>query len=84
MNSAVVSQISERAGARQSRPGSKALPNNYKPVARKVTLAIVALPIAIVTSYVLWQRREYCKGGLTSEGQVLMCFQWFLEKRRGH
>jgi len=51
----IVSQISSRAGARPGRPPTD-LPANYKPVARRVTLAIVALPIAIVTSWVLYQR----------------------------
>ncbi|KAL2061298.1 hypothetical protein VTL71DRAFT_7571 [Oculimacula yallundae] len=56
LNSAIVSNITTRAGARPNTSGSQQLPKNYKPVARKVTMAIVALPIAIVTSYVLYQR----------------------------
>jgi hypothetical protein len=58
LNSSIVSQISSRAGARPGRPPTD-LPVNYKPVARRVTLAIVALPIAIVTSWVLYQRRKF-------------------------
>ena len=34
------------------------LPPNYKSVARKVTLIMVALPIAIVTSWMLFERGE--------------------------
>lgn len=32
------------------------LPSKYKPAARRVTLAMVAAPIAIVTSWVLYER----------------------------
>ncbi|XMA11904.1 hypothetical protein WAI453_004695 [Rhynchosporium graminicola] len=56
LNSAIVSKITTRAGARPNTASSQQLPKNYKGVARKVTTAIVALPIAIVTSYVLYQR----------------------------
>ncbi|KAH8816560.1 hypothetical protein F5884DRAFT_852996 [Xylogone sp. PMI_703] len=57
LNSKIVSDLSSRAGARPNPDGpQKALPSNYKPVARKVTMTLVALPIAIVTSYVLYQR----------------------------
>ncbi|KAH7400257.1 hypothetical protein BKA64DRAFT_707944 [Cadophora sp. MPI-SDFR-AT-0126] len=56
LNSTIVSNITTRAGAKPNTAGSQQLPKNYKPVARKVTMAIVALPIAIVTSYVLYQR----------------------------
>ncbi|OWP02485.1 hypothetical protein B2J93_61 [Marssonina coronariae] len=55
-DSAVVSGISTRTGARPNTAGSQQLPKNYKPVARRVTAAIVALPIALVTGYVLFQR----------------------------
>lgn len=59
LNAAVVSDISRRAGGRPNPSGpQKSLPPNYKPVARRVTMTIVALPIAIVTSYVLYQRCE--------------------------
>jgi hypothetical protein len=58
LNSTIVSQISSRAGARPGRPPADLLVN-YKPVARRVTLAIVALPIAIVTSWILYQRRKF-------------------------
>ncbi|KAI9732725.1 MAG: hypothetical protein M1818_007459 [Claussenomyces sp. TS43310] len=58
LNASIVSQISARAGARSSAAAAdrRELPPNYKPVARKVTLVIVALPIAVVTSWVLYQR----------------------------
>ncbi|CZR66582.1 uncharacterized protein PAC_16483 [Phialocephala subalpina] len=56
LNSQIVSNITTRAGARPNTAGSKSLPPNYKSVARKVTSAIVALPIAIGTSYWLYQR----------------------------
>lgn len=56
LNSEIVSNITTRAGARPSSGGNKSLPPNYKPVARRITMAIVAAPIAIVTSYVLYQR----------------------------
>ncbi|PBP18179.1 hypothetical protein BUE80_DR010732 [Diplocarpon rosae] len=56
LNSAIVSDISARAGARPNTARSQQLPKNYKPVARRVTAAIVALPIALVTGYVLYQR----------------------------
>ncbi|CAG8959128.1 hypothetical protein HYFRA_00012991 [Hymenoscyphus fraxineus] len=54
INKEIVSKITARAGAR--RRGSNNLPPKYKSAARKVTMAIVAMPIAIVTSYVLYQR----------------------------
>ncbi|KAH8669690.1 hypothetical protein BGZ60DRAFT_357039, partial [Tricladium varicosporioides] len=56
LNSEIVSNITTRAGARPNQAGAKPLPQNYKSAARKVTMTIVALPIAIVTSYVLYQR----------------------------
>ncbi|TVY89806.1 hypothetical protein LAWI1_G002974 [Lachnellula willkommii] len=56
LNSEIVSNISTRAGARPNTAGSRALPPNYKMAARKVTMAIVAAPILIVTSYVLYER----------------------------
>ncbi|RFU25590.1 hypothetical protein B7463_g10754, partial [Scytalidium lignicola] len=57
LNSTIVSDISARAGARANPSGpQRSLPPNYKPVARKITMTMVALPIAIVTSYVLYQR----------------------------
>ncbi|TVY32451.1 hypothetical protein LSUB1_G008289, partial [Lachnellula subtilissima] len=56
LNSAIVSNISTRAGARPNTAGSRALPPNYKSVARKITMGIVAAPILIVTSYVLYER----------------------------
>lgn len=57
-NAKVVSGLTTPLGARPSAQKGQQLPPNYKPMARKVTLAIVALPVAIVTSYVLWQRCE--------------------------
>ncbi|TVY52124.1 hypothetical protein LCER1_G005115 [Lachnellula cervina] len=56
LNSEIVSNITTRAGARPNTAGSRALPANYKLAARKVTMAIVAAPILIVTSYVLYER----------------------------
>jgi hypothetical protein len=57
MNRQIVSEISARAGARPA--AANQLPKNYKSVARKVTLAIVAMPIAIVTSWVLYERCKF-------------------------
>ena len=54
LNSAIVNNITSANGARPNR--EQPLPPNYKPVARKVTLAIVALPVLLVTSWVLWDR----------------------------
>jgi hypothetical protein len=34
------------------------LPSNYKKVANKVTMVIVAMPILLVTSWVLYERCE--------------------------
>jgi hypothetical protein len=61
LNSDIVSNISARAGARPNKSGNNPLPKNYKSVSNKVTMVLVALPIAICTSYVLWQR---CKSSL--------------------
>lgn len=36
----------------------KPLPPNYKATLRRVTMAIVAMPIALVTSWILFERRE--------------------------
>ncbi|MCJ1399652.1 hypothetical protein MMC11_002854 [Xylographa trunciseda] len=58
LNAFAVSTLS--AHAHPSRPAPKlkdgGLPKNYKSAARRVTLAMVAAPIAIVTSWVLWER----------------------------
>ncbi|KAH8764554.1 hypothetical protein BGZ57DRAFT_953355 [Hyaloscypha finlandica] len=56
LNSQIVSNISTRAGARPNASQGSPLPKNYKSVANKVTMAIVAMPIAIVTSWVLYER----------------------------
>ncbi|TAQ88123.1 hypothetical protein B7494_g3522 [Chlorociboria aeruginascens] len=56
MNSEIVSNITSRAGAKPNTGGANPLPANYKPTARKVTMAIVAMPIVIVTSYFLYDR----------------------------
>ncbi|EPE26740.1 hypothetical protein GLAREA_02654 [Glarea lozoyensis ATCC 20868] len=56
LNKEIVSNITARAGARPRPAGNSGLPPSYNNVARKVTMAIVAAPIAIVTSYVLYQR----------------------------
>jgi hypothetical protein len=58
LNKEIVSNITARAGARPRPAGNNGLPPSYNNVARKVTMAIVAAPIAIVTSYVLYQRRK--------------------------
>jgi hypothetical protein len=59
LNSQIVDNIATRAGARPNTAGSKSsLPPNYKPVARKVTMTIVAMPILLVTSWVLYERCE--------------------------
>ena len=51
------------AQAHPSRPPPKAgagqLPKNYNSVARRITLALVAAPIALVTSWVLYERCEF-------------------------
>lgn len=59
LNAKIVDNISKPEVARPSAGGQQQLPKGYKPVARKVTMVIVALPIVIVTSYVLWQRCEF-------------------------
>ncbi|PMD17172.1 hypothetical protein NA56DRAFT_281167 [Hyaloscypha hepaticicola] len=56
LNSEIVSNITTRAGARPNPTSGNPLPKNYKSVANKVTMAIVAMPIAIVTSWVLYER----------------------------
>lgn len=63
--SSTASPIPPPAGARPGRP--RPLPPGYNAAARKVTMTIVALPIAIVTSYVLYERRESCHISLLSE-----------------
>ena len=55
LNSAIVNNITTPNGARPNRTGQN-LPTGYNTVARKVTLAIVALPVLLVTSWVLWDR----------------------------
>lgn len=60
LNSQIVDNITSRAGARPNASTKQnPLPPNYKSAARKVTMAIVAMPIVVVTSYVLYQRCEY-------------------------
>ncbi|KAM3084119.1 hypothetical protein ACMFMG_001775 [Clarireedia jacksonii] len=57
LNQAITSQLTMPGGARPT--GSqqqKPLPSNYQSVARRVTMTIVALPIVIVTSWILWDR----------------------------
>ncbi|KZF26172.1 hypothetical protein L228DRAFT_242596 [Xylona heveae TC161] len=66
LNAYAVNQLSARKGGRTVPPrsgagaaaaaGSKAFPEKYNSVARKVTFTLVALPIAIVTSYFLYER----------------------------
>ncbi|KAG0645617.1 hypothetical protein D0Z07_8581 [Hyphodiscus hymeniophilus] len=56
LNSEIVSNISSRAGARPNTGAAGKLPVGYKSAARKWTAAIVAMPILLVTSYVLYER----------------------------
>ncbi|KAF2141000.1 uncharacterized protein K452DRAFT_309452 [Aplosporella prunicola CBS 121167] len=63
LNSFAVHQLSARpgqtgTGAPSSRQWKEVepLPAKYRPAARRITAAIVAAPIAIVTSYFLYQR----------------------------
>jgi hypothetical protein len=56
LNSQIVDNITTRAGARPNTGGKNSLPAGYKAAARKVTFAIVAMPIVIVTSWVLYER----------------------------
>ncbi|TKA77544.1 hypothetical protein B0A49_02771 [Cryomyces minteri] len=70
LNRFVVEQLTARRpppGANQPHPSAAedaskravktgALPAKYRTAARRITLAMVALPIAIVTSWVLWNR----------------------------
>ncbi|MCJ1243871.1 hypothetical protein MMC30_001068 [Trapelia coarctata] len=58
LNAFAVDHLTARA--HPSRPPPKIndgrVPDKYKPAARRITYAMVAMPIAIVTSYVLWNR----------------------------
>ncbi|KAB8298756.1 hypothetical protein EYC80_000931 [Monilinia laxa] len=57
LNQSITSRLTVPAGARPSvGGGEKPLPGNYQSVARRVTMTIVALPILLVTSWVLWDR----------------------------
>ncbi|KAJ8058907.1 hypothetical protein OCU04_011893 [Sclerotinia nivalis] len=57
LNQSIISRLTTPAGARPSMgKGEKPLPGNYQSVARRVTMTIVALPILLVTSWVLWDR----------------------------
>ncbi|CAD6445962.1 5a755dae-42dd-4376-9e6d-b95d36e24091 [Sclerotinia trifoliorum] len=57
LNQSITSRLTTPAGARPlMRKGDKPLPGNYQSVARRVTMTIVALPILLVTSWVLWDR----------------------------
>ncbi|KAI9815978.1 MAG: hypothetical protein M1827_001970 [Pycnora praestabilis] len=56
INAYAVSQLSARRSGPPPRIDDGRLPDKYKSAARRITMAIVALPIAIVTSYVLYQR----------------------------
>lgn len=72
MNANIVSNLTSRAGARPlpraANPASKGLPPNYQQTARKVTSAIVALPIVLVTSYVLYDRCEWLDNAHSRDG----------------
>ncbi|KAI9712891.1 MAG: hypothetical protein M1812_006760 [Candelaria pacifica] len=56
LNSFAVSQLSTGRFGTKPKTNDAALPANYKSAARRFTFAIIALPIAIVTSYVLYER----------------------------
>ncbi|KAA8569982.1 hypothetical protein MFRU_005g01390 [Monilinia fructicola] len=57
LNQSITSRLTVPAGARPSLGGGeRPLPSNYQSVARRVTMTIVALPILLVTSWVLWDR----------------------------
>ncbi|MCJ1258985.1 hypothetical protein MMC24_006819 [Lignoscripta atroalba] len=56
LNAFAVSQLSGRPSRPTPRIYDGRLPDKYKPAARRITFVMVALPIAIVTSWVLWQR----------------------------
>jgi hypothetical protein len=61
VNAFAVNHLSARAHPSRPQPGISdgKLPANYNKLARKYTSVMVALPIALVTSYVLWDRREF-------------------------
>ena len=61
LNAFAVNHLTARAHS--SRPplpiNDGRLPDKYKPAARRITYALVAMPIAIVTSYMLWARCKW-------------------------
>lgn len=59
LNQSITSQLTTPSGARPTGEGGKPLPVNYKAVARRLTLTIAALPVLLVTSWVLWDRCEF-------------------------
>ena len=58
LNAFAVSDLSFRAHPSRRPPQiyDGRLPDKYKPAARRITYAMVAMPIVIVTSYMLWAR----------------------------
>ncbi|MCJ1359918.1 MAG: hypothetical protein MMC33_009921 [Icmadophila ericetorum] len=58
LNSFIVSQQSGRQIPPRNKQGvsSGQIPEKYKPAARKITATMVALPIAFVTSWILYDR----------------------------
>lgn len=59
LNQSITSQLTTPSGARPTGEGGKPLPVNYKAVARRLTLTIAALPVLLVTSWVLWERCKF-------------------------
>ncbi|KAA6407465.1 MAG: hypothetical protein FRX48_08708 [Lasallia pustulata] len=56
INAYAISHLTDRPLRRGGKLYDGRLPEKYKPAARRFTYAIVALPIALVTSYVVFQR----------------------------
>ena len=59
LNPFTFSKPSSAAHASRLQPGVPRVPPNYNQVARKVTAALVAAPVAIVMSWLLWERCEH-------------------------
>jgi hypothetical protein len=88
LNKQIVGDVTARVGARPSTGGPGApLPKNYKSVANKVTMAMVAMPVALVTSWVLYERCEsfavpYFTSFCTHEGLLTMGFYSCVRRRQ--
>jgi len=69
LNAFTVTHLTARAHPSRPPPqiNDGRLPDKYKPAARRITYAMVAMPIAIVTSYMLWNRCEYLFPGVLKE-----------------